>query len=261
MPEIHVTDEFPVRAFTAAVISWGREHPLAYSWREPSVLLWQKLVAEVMLSRTRASQVEPVWLRFCTQFRTAEDLKGLTREQVKELTQGLGLHWRSELLYNLLRQLGSTGGWVPSTYDELKKLPGVGDYCASAMLSLHLGKPAAIIDSNIVRVIARVAGRPFGGETRRKRWLRDLADALTPDNEHTTYNYALLDLAMTVCQPRTPRCQACPLANFCVSSRESSAAQSGNVAVTPLSAGQLEIELSSSLQDAAHSTRHCGPSQ
>ncbi len=72
-----------------------------------------------------------------------------------------------------------------------------------------------IIDANVVRVICRLVGEPYDGETRRKRWLMDLAERLTPERTFRDYNYALLDLAMVVCLPAAPRCRACPLAAVC----------------------------------------------
>lgn len=130
-------------------------------------------------------------------------------------------------MYRLLQQLAASGGTVPLNEAELRGLPGVGEYCAAALVSLHAGQRAVVIDSNIVRVLARLIGRPYDGETRRKKWLRDLAAALTPALDHTDYNYGLLDIAMTTCRAR-PQCNACPIAFACVTgSPEMPAAQRG----------------------------------
>ncbi|MBE0610057.1 MAG: hypothetical protein IH609_11780 [Dehalococcoidia bacterium] len=127
----------------------------------------------------------------------------------------LGLRWRAGLIQELMCHLSEVGDRLPLVQDELMQLPGVGDYCAAALLSLHAGRRAVIIDSNVVRVLARLVGRPFDGETRRKGWLRSLATRLTPALEHQNYNNGLLDIAMTVCV-RKPRCFECPLLFGCV---------------------------------------------
>ena len=103
---------------------------------------------------------------------------------------------------------------------ETGQLPGVGGYVAAATAALHGGNRAAIVDSNIVRLLCRLTGNTYGGETRRKRWLLDLADQLTPEVEFRAYGYAAIDLSMTVCRPRQPSCPDCPLVDLCVTGRD-----------------------------------------
>jgi A/G-specific adenine glycosylase len=98
--------------------------------------------------------------------------------------------------------------------DDLVDLPGVGPYVASAVISLHIGNRAVIVDSNVVRVLSRITGAKYNAETRRQKWLLDLADYLTPKYPRE-YNYALLDLGIQVCSPRIPACDRCPLVEMC----------------------------------------------
>ena len=84
-----------------------------------------------------------------------------------------------------------------------------------------MGADAVIIDSSVVRVLCRLTGADYGPETRRKAWLRKLADDLTPDDARN-YNYSLLDLSMKVCTPRSPGCDICPLSSICVTGRAES---------------------------------------
>jgi A/G-specific adenine glycosylase len=129
-------------------------------------------------------------------------------------------------LFELLKRLDAMNGVIPESQDELVLLPGVGEYTAAAMLSLHMGKRAVLIDSNVVRLLARLTGNKRDGETRRRPWLRDFADRLTPHRRVTEYNYGLLDLAMTICG-RTPACCACPLREQCATGGASSATTAG----------------------------------
>jgi A/G-specific adenine glycosylase len=203
-----------VMAIRKAIVRWGRTHGAQYPWRNDGVPLWQKLVAEVMLVRTKADQVAPIWESFVSKYATPSSLSRVSLEEVRDMVAPLGLEWRAVLLHRLLRAVAASDGDVPTTSEELKRLPGVGDYCAAAFLSLHAGQHATVVDSNVVRLISRALGRSYDGETRRKAWLLHVAERLTPARSHTEYNYAVLDLAMTVCTPR-PHCLECPLAKRC----------------------------------------------
>lgn len=181
--------------------------------------LWRGLVVEVLLQRTRAEQVVPVFLNGLARYRTAEAFGQAAGEEIEELVRPLGLHWRGPLLLRLAREIGRLKGQLPRTAPALERLPGVGSYAAAAALSLHGGSRAAIVDANVVRVLARLLGQRYDAETRRKRWLVTLSERLTPDVEFRDFNYALLDLGMSVCTVRAPRCESCPILEFCVYAR------------------------------------------
>lgn len=203
-------------AIPAALMEWGRANFQDFPWRAP-IPPWQALVVEIMLARTRAAQVVPVFENFRTAFATTASLASVTTEQIEELTAPLGLRWRGALIHLLLTEIARRDGHLPETEEELLELPGVGPYVAAASLSLHRNIRAVIVDSNVVRVICRLLRVPFDGETRRKTWLREIADSLTPDSDSRTYGYAMLDLAMQVCTPVRPRCEVCPLTSLCAS--------------------------------------------
>jgi A/G-specific adenine glycosylase len=196
------------------LLPWGAQHFQSFPWRE-RIPDWQALLAEILLQRTRASQVVPVFDRLATTFISDNPAAKRKDEEILEILGPLGLHWRRRLLLKLRQELLARNLSVPTTREELLTLPGVGPYIAAAMLSLHLNRRAVIIDSNVVRVLCRLVGRSYDGETRRKTWLKELADRLTPQEGHRAYNYALLDLAMTVCVPNRPLCRKCPLADIC----------------------------------------------
>ena len=100
----------------------------------------------------------------------------------------------------------------------------MGDYAAAATAAFHGGTRAAIVDANIVRLLCRLRGHEYDGETRRKRWLLELADRLTPSVEFRDYGFAVLDLSMTVCRPRRPLCAECPLITWCATGHDEVAA-------------------------------------
>lgn len=177
--------------------------------------LWQALVAEVLLHRTRAAQVVPVFERLRRKYRSASAFGRATASEIEELARPLGLRWRGRLLRQLASDLGELRGRLPLELDDLQRLPGVGPYGAAATLSLHANRRAVIVDANVVRVLCRLVGMSWDAETRRKAWIWVLADRLTPEHDFRAYNYALLDLAMTICRPGKPRCSSCPLTDLC----------------------------------------------
>ncbi len=199
---------------TRALIRWGRRHARAYPWRG-GLPLWQALIVEVMLQRTRAEQVVPTFNRFRDRYPSPASLAVASEEELTGLVEPLGLRWRGRLLHRLAQEIASLEGALPLNRTALEDLPGVGPYAAAATLSLHANKRAVLVDSNIVRVLCRLVGTSYDGETRRKRWLRHMAEALTPPRAHRVYNYAVLDLAALVCMPRMPKCSECPILKWC----------------------------------------------
>ena len=203
--------------FTAAQIktirrrlrAWGRENYRPFPWRDPPQL-WHALIAEVLLQRTRAGSVVPVYEKFIARFPDACALETATLAEIESLIYPLGLRWRAPLLKQLCDHLAENDGRVPDTREELLQLPAVGQYVAAAMLSLHQGSHAVLIDANVVRWLCRLADRPMDGETRRKTWLIEMAETVTPPRKTREFNYALLDFTMTICG-KTPRCMDCPL--------------------------------------------------
>ena len=180
-------------------------------------------MTEVLLLRTRAAQVLPVYRELFRRFPTARAFGAAEEEELAEIIRPLGLRWRVPLLAALAHEIGKRNGRLPRTQKELEKLPAVGPYAAASALSLHGGRRAVIIDANVVRVLARLVGREFDGETRRKRWLRDLAEYATPARDVREFNYALLDLGATVCRPRAPRCTVCPFEDLCAHAKAAAA--------------------------------------
>ncbi|MSQ30277.1 MAG: hypothetical protein EXR68_07320, partial [Dehalococcoidia bacterium] len=161
------------------LLRWGPEHFVDYPWRH-KIPFWQALIAEVLLQRTRAQQVVPVFEEFLRRYPRVCEFAEASEDDLRELFVTLGLHWRIPLIVAMARELGRRNGRLPRSVGGLRQLPGVGEYAASAAVSLHLGHHAILLDSNIVRLFARLTGRASDGETRRKRWTIDLVELVTP---------------------------------------------------------------------------------
>jgi len=208
-----------IRAIRRRVRRWGRENYKTFAWRSPRHQ-WHALIGEVLLQRTRAQNVLPVYEKFRARFPEIEDLKTATLPEIETLIYPLGLRWRAPLLKKLCDYLIQNEGRVPQTSDGLLQLPAVGPYVAAAMLSLHGGRRAVLIDANVVRWLCRLLDRPMNGETRRKQWLLQLADDMTPQKNVREFNYAVLDFTMEICATR-PKCELCPVGpRFCAHGRK-----------------------------------------
>jgi A/G-specific adenine glycosylase len=205
-----------VHEFHTQLLAWDVEHRRIFPWRTTDNP-FHILIAELMLRRTQAGQVIPVYLQFVTKYPDAERLSKAAPEEVARLLFPLGLTWRVPAFQQLAHVLVSEHhGQVPEDYDTLLTLPGVGDYVASAVCSFAFGQPVPIIDTNTVRVAGRLFGIATHAESRRRRPVRELLASLLDRNHPQAYNYSLLDLAALICTPARPQCSRCPLLHFCI---------------------------------------------
>ncbi|MHB8577427.1 MAG: HhH-GPD family protein, partial [Dehalococcoidia bacterium] len=215
-------DPVAIRRVRRRLLRWGRRHYQHYAWRDETDP-WLTLVAEFLLQRTRARQVEPAFHELRERYPTADTLADAGPDAARALLDRLGLFWRAPFLFQLATAVSEHGGQPPETLDELRLLTGVGLYTSAAWLSLHRGKRAVIIDSNVARLLSRLTGNPYPPDPRHVKWVQDLADLLTPRQAFRDYNYAILDFTMLVCTPRNPRCSICPLRPDCAYGQEAQA--------------------------------------
>jgi A/G-specific adenine glycosylase len=191
------------------VLAWGAPRLRDLPWRatrEP----WPILVAEIMLQQTQARRVIPKWLAFCEEYPTPAACAAAPLGSVLRAWQGLGYPRRARNLHDAASAVVSRhGGRVPDDLDALQALPGIGPYTARAVLAFAFERDVAVVDTNIARILARVAG-----ERLTARRVQQAADALVPAGSGWAWNQMLMDLGATVCRP-TPRCAECPLARSC----------------------------------------------
>lgn len=198
-------------AVRGRVLRWGRRNFVSYPWRQDRDP-WLTLVAELLLQRTRATQVLPAYELFRSRYRNPRDLVRAGGRGVRILTNKVGLHARGETLLAVARLFAKQR--VPDS-EELCSITGVGAYTAAAWMSLHRGQRAVIVDSNVFRWLGRMTSQPYHRDPRHTGWVNDLAGRLTPRRSFRDYNYAVLDFTMSICTPRAPNCPRCPLREMC----------------------------------------------
>ena len=201
--------EDQVRNIRRRLLYWGRKNYQEYPWRIDTDA-WLTFVAELFLQRTQARQVKSVYEEFRNRYPTPSALLCADLNEVSFLIRKLGFSFRLALLRNIATVAVEHGGVLPEDIDKLTRLKGVGTYTAAAWLSLHRGKRAVLIDSNVVRWLSRMTGNSYNRDPRGVPWVRDLAERLTPVRVFQEYNYAVLDFTMKVCTPRSPDCSHCP---------------------------------------------------
>jgi A/G-specific adenine glycosylase len=205
------------------VLEWGRRHARDYVWRR-SRDPYDVLLAELLLHRTRADLVEPLFLRLRSRYPNPRDLAQAEEEKLVELLRPLGYSHRSRRLPSLGRALvGRHGGRVPDGETELRALPGVGRYIANAVLAVAFGRRAPLLDPNVIRLLGRV----FGVSSVRPRprddpMLWDFLAQLVPRTHPAEFGLALVDIGAVICLPRRPKCGRCPLRSRCRAFRSGS---------------------------------------
>lgn len=173
-------------------------------------------VAEMMLQRTKADQVQPVYLNFFSNFKTPSDVARTNMKKLTHILYPLGLRWRIKRFKEVSQSIVKIfGGRVPMSREEISKLPGVGDYVAGIVLSVAFNKKEWIVDSNVVRVFKRYFGISTSKEGRRDKHVIDIARTYADSKYPRMVNLALLDFAALICTPRRPKHERCPLAENC----------------------------------------------
>lgn len=181
----------------------------------------------MLLQRTRADSVAPVWTELVARWPTPTDLATADPDELRRVTFALGLSWRISNLQKMATVVSSEGSVVPSSQQGLLRLPGVGPYAATATRIMAFESAGLVLDSNVVRVLSRLLGLPAGPETRRQSWFIARAAPLAPVGEAREVNLAMLDFAASVCRPRQPRCHVCPLASRCLHAATEGTVRSG----------------------------------
>lgn len=218
---VSLSPEIPIR-----LLEWydraGRELPWRGS-RDP-YRIW---LSEIMLQQTRIAAVEPYYARFLARFPSLEALAAAPLAEVLKAWEGLGYYARARNLHRLAQTLvNERQGQFPTNAAALQELPGIGRYTAAAIASIAFDERAAVLDGNVMRVLARLTDLPDDitqPATQTQLW--EWAEALLPAARHGDYNQALMDLGRLVCTPRQPNCQECPLAAHCLAQQRGTVEQ------------------------------------
>ena len=207
----HALSTDAIAAIRAALLAFFDESARPLPWRQTRdpYAVW---VSEVMSQQTRVETVVPYYHRWLDRFPDIATLADSPVDDVLKAWEGLGYYSRARNMHaaaRILRERHDSA--LPSSHDALRALPGVGDYTAGAVSSIAFGQRRPAVDGNVRRVLARVLDLPAPTSA----LLRDVAASLVPDDRPGDFNQALMELGATICTPRSPRCDHCPIAMQC----------------------------------------------
>jgi len=208
--------ELKNKKFVALLLDWFKSNKRDFHWRTQKLTPFQVLIAELMLQKTNATQVEKIFPNFIKKYPTAKNILELSEEDLENEFQPLGLFKRrARDLKKTAQIILENDSKIPTTKKSLKKLPGIGDYIANAIICFAFNQSAPIVDANVGRVIKRVYSFPVKAAPSRDKKLLEKMRELLPKDNFKEFNYAILDLAALICLPKNPRCEICPLKKTC----------------------------------------------
>ena len=207
----------PYKYLAANVVSWwenfGRKN-LPWQTHPSKYKTW---ISEIMLQQTQVNTVEPYFHRFMERFPTVEELASSSPDEVLQIWSGLGYYARARNIHRSAQLIiKQHKGELPSDYESLLHLPGIGESTAGAILSLSGIEPKPILDGNVKRVLSRFFGiKGWSGESKVSKELWDLSAKSLPVDNFQVYTQGIMDLGAMICLPRNPNCSICPIQRRC----------------------------------------------
>jgi len=212
--------------FQKTLIHWYSKHKRDLPWRRTRApyFIW---LSEIILQQTQVKQGLPYYKTFIEAYPSVFELAQASEEHVLKNWQGLGYYSRARNLHTTARYIAEQlDGVFPSTYSELIKLKGVGDYTASAIASFAFNEAKAVLDGNVFRVLSRYfdISEPINS-TSGVKLFKELSQSLINVDEPATYNQAIMEFGALQCKPANPDCARCPLADSCAALKGNKVAQ------------------------------------
>jgi A/G-specific adenine glycosylase len=204
------------RTFRTKLLAWYRSNGRDLPWRRTRDP-YHVLVSEIMLQQTQVHRVLPKYEEWLQKYPTLEALAASPEEAVRRTWYPLGYNIRPRRLHAIAREaVERHNGTLPADRETLLSFKGIGDYTAGAVLTFAFGQRAAILDTNVARVLFRVfVARGDAKSHAMKRRLWEISRAVLPRRHVYDFNQGLMDFGATVCTARAPRCEACPLGSLC----------------------------------------------
>lgn len=213
-----------------ALLDWYAANFRKLPWRDAPTP-YAVLVSELMCQQTRVDTVIDYFVRWMARWPTVQDLAAADVQEVLAQWTGLGYYNRARNLHKAAQAVVERhGGQMPSDEAALRALPGLGPYTVGAVRSISFSEPAALVDGNVARVLARwhaLEGDPTEGAAKKAVWQHAAAWLATGPARQSpgNWNQALMELGATICTPRSPKCLLCPVQPWCQAQRHGLQAQ------------------------------------
>lgn len=199
------------------LIAWYKTHKRDLPWRNTKdpYKIW---LSEIILQQTQVIQGLNYYIKFTETFPTVNDLANAPEDKVMRLWQGLGYYSRARNLHAAAKAIKTNHkGKFPTSYNSIKELKGVGDYTAAAVSSFAFNLPHAVVDGNVYRVLSRLFNINIPiNSTQGKKEFQVLADELLNRQQPGLHNSAIMEFGALWCKPQNPKCEHCPLQEYCL---------------------------------------------
>ena len=214
-------DEEKIKTFQETFLTWYHKEKRNLPWRATNdpYAIW---ISEIMLQQTRVETVIGYFYRFMEQFPTIQDLAAAEEQKLLKVWEGLGYYSRARNLKAAAQQIvAEFDGEMPQSIEEIRSLKGIGPYTAGAIGSIAFGLPEPAIDGNVMRGVSRLfcIEADIAKASSRRPFDEAMRTIISPD-EPGEFNQALMDLGSRICTPTTPKCEECPISQYCLAYAE-----------------------------------------
>jgi A/G-specific adenine glycosylase len=203
-----------IERFRTQLLAWFGRHRRDLPWRRTSdpYAIW---VSEIMLQQTRVATAISYYERFLTRFPDFQSLADASESDLLAHWAGLGYYYRARNLQKAARLMRDAGGF-PAAIEDLRGLPGIGDYTAAAVASISFNLPHAVVDGNVFRVLSRVLDDPTNiASAPARKHFSATAETLLDRDRPGAFNQAMMELGAIICLPKNPQCLICPVSDLC----------------------------------------------
>lgn len=205
-----------IEFFQNNILIWFEVNGRDFPWRKKSLTTYQKVIAEVLLQRTRAETVAKFYPVFFKIYPSWKSLKQTRLSTLEKMLTPIGLYkQRAKRLKSLAKEMSKRNGRLPKTKEEIEKLPFAGQYITNAILQFVYNQPAPLLDVNMARVLERFFGARKLADIRYDPYLQDLAWKVVNNKESKKINWGILDFAAKICSVKLPLCESCILNKHC----------------------------------------------
>jgi len=213
--------ETSVKAFQKELYLWYVNNHRKLPWRETQdpYPIW---LSEIILQQTRVEQGLPYYEKFLAHFPSVKHLADASEEAVLHLWQGLGYYSRGRNLRKTAQLIQHVlDGQFPKSKAELEKLPGIGDYTASAIASFAYNESCAVLDGNVFRVLSRIFNeKKTINQSDARTFYKLLLEQIFDSNKPAEFNQAIMEMGALICTPKNPNCEDCPGQNICIAKQD-----------------------------------------
>jgi len=205
-----------IKFLQESLLEWYKISGRHFPWRNKSISNYQKVIAEVLLQRTKAETVAKFYIQFIIDYPNWQSLANADVKDIETYLIPIGLYrQRSVRLQNLAKEMVKRNGRLPRDRADLESIPFMGQYIANAVELIVFNEPSPLVDVNMARVLERFFGARKMADIRYDPYLQDLAYKIVKHSDAKYINWAILDFAAVICIARNPKCDQCILNKYC----------------------------------------------